>query len=101
MAFAEMDDVGTNPARIIPAWTDFVAGHEGQAVHGIGEPIWAERSPAEVVECQRHESLLNLAFGDEVDFRLLCPYDSAGARRRRWWPRPVAAIPSCGARGPR
>jgi anti-sigma regulatory factor (Ser/Thr protein kinase) len=75
--FADMDEVGGNPARIIPAWTDFVAGHAGQAVHGIGEPIWAERSPAEVVECQRHESLLNVAFGDEVDFRLLCPYDTA------------------------
>jgi anti-sigma regulatory factor (Ser/Thr protein kinase) len=77
VTFADMDEVGTNPARIIPAWTDFVADHGGQPVHGIGEPIWAERSPAEVVECQRHESLLNVAFDHEVDFRLLCPYDSA------------------------
>ena len=36
----------------------------GAALRGIGEPIWAERSAAELVECQRHESLLNLAFAD-------------------------------------
>jgi hypothetical protein len=28
----------------------------------IGEPIWAECTPDELVECQRHETLLNLAF---------------------------------------
>jgi anti-sigma regulatory factor (Ser/Thr protein kinase) len=75
--FADMENVGTNPARIIPAWTDFVEAHEGRPVRGIGEPIWAERSPAEMVECQRHESLLNVAFGAAVDFTLLCPYDTS------------------------
>jgi anti-sigma regulatory factor (Ser/Thr protein kinase) len=30
-----------------------------------------------VVECQRHESLLNVAFDEGVDFRLLCPYDTS------------------------
>ena len=72
-----MEDVGSNPARIIPAWTDFVGGHGGQPVSGVGEPIWAERSPAEMVECQRHESLLNVAFADTVAFTLLCPYDTS------------------------
>jgi anti-sigma regulatory factor (Ser/Thr protein kinase) len=28
------------------------------------------------MECQRHESLLNLAFADGPPFRLLCPYDT-------------------------
>ncbi len=28
------------------------------------------------MECQRHESLLNLAFEDTKGFQLLCPYDS-------------------------
>jgi anti-sigma regulatory factor (Ser/Thr protein kinase) len=76
--FADMSEVGVNPARIIPAWRDFVDTHGagGRSVRGIGEPIWAERSPAELVECQRHESLLNLAFADAASFRLLCPYDA-------------------------
>jgi anti-sigma regulatory factor (Ser/Thr protein kinase) len=31
-----------------------------------------------MVECQLHESLLNLAFCDAGGFRLLCPYDTEG-----------------------
>src|SRR5665213_2055380 len=76
VSFADMDDVGTNPARIIPAWIDFVKAHDGRRLRGIGEPIWAERSSDELVECQRHESLLNVAFAETGDFTLLCPYDT-------------------------
>jgi anti-sigma regulatory factor (Ser/Thr protein kinase) len=47
----------------------------GRKVRGIGEPIWPERNPAELVECQHHESLLNLAFADTSGFHLVCPYD--------------------------
>ena len=74
--FADMAEVGSNPARIIPAWRDFADEHRGRVIRGIGEPIWADRSPAELVECQRHESLLNLAFADWSGFHLLCPYDT-------------------------
>lgn len=75
--FEDMGRVGTNPARIIPAWSEFVreAGGAERPLHGIGEPISAERSEDELVECHRHESLLNLAFAHAADFRLLCPYD--------------------------
>ncbi len=77
--FAEMEELGRNPARIIPAWRDFLEENAdvGGGVRGIGEPIWAGRSDAEVDECQRHESLLNLAFGDGPAWSLMCPYDSA------------------------
>jgi anti-sigma regulatory factor (Ser/Thr protein kinase) len=77
--FEDMRTLGTNPARIIPAWKDFVAGAGGpkRPMRGIGEPIWPERSADELVECHRHESLLNLAFADVAQFRLLCPYDTA------------------------
>jgi anti-sigma regulatory factor (Ser/Thr protein kinase) len=76
--FVDMGELGANPARIIPAWRDFVSNHSspGRGVRGIGEPVWPERSAAELVECQRHESLLNLAFADVPGFRLLCPYDA-------------------------
>ncbi len=76
--FADMANVGANPARIIPAWQDFLGEHAAphRRVRGIGEPIWPGRSRAELAECQRHEALLNLAFADP-DFWLLCPYDTA------------------------
>lgn len=77
--FADMHELGRNPALIIPAWRDFVdestAG--GGTCHGIGEPIWPERSEPELAECDHHESLLNLAFEDGPSWRLLCPYDTA------------------------
>lgn len=77
--FADMASVGTNPARIIPAWQAFVDRHAGagRPIHGIGEPIWAGRSPGELVECRHHEALLNVAFADVPAFTLMCPYDTS------------------------
>lgn len=79
VTFADMAHVGSNPARIIPAWREFVARHasSGRPFRGVGEPIWPDRSPVELVECQRHESLLNVAFDDGPAWWLLCPYDRA------------------------
>ncbi len=74
--FADMAAVGANPARIIPAWKDFVAESAGnRRVRGVGEPVSPNRSTDELDECQRHESLLNIAFTGQ-DFWLLCPYDT-------------------------
>lgn len=77
--FADMAEIGHNPARIIPAWRDFLSAHGGggQTIRGIGEPIWATRTSAELVECERHEALLNLAFEEAPGFWLLCPYDTS------------------------
>jgi anti-sigma regulatory factor (Ser/Thr protein kinase) len=76
--FADMEVVGRNPARIIPAWNRFVGDHAGGGggMRGIGEPIWADRSPSELSECQLHESLINIAFATADEFRLICPYDT-------------------------
>jgi anti-sigma regulatory factor (Ser/Thr protein kinase) len=78
VVFADMAEVGLNPARIIPAWREFVASHAapGARLRGIGEPIYPERTADELIECQRHEALLNLAFADTPGFWLLCPYDT-------------------------
>jgi anti-sigma regulatory factor (Ser/Thr protein kinase) len=74
--FVDMHELGRNPARVIPAWGDFLREcAPGGSARGIGEPVWAGRSRAELSECQRHESLLNLAFADGPRWRLLCPYD--------------------------
>lgn len=75
--FLDMAEVGRNPGRIISVWLSFVADHTdaGRTVRGIGEPVWPGRSTAALVECQWHESLLNLAFADGPGLPLMCPYD--------------------------
>lgn len=106
--FAEMEQLGRNPGRIIPAWQRFVQEHAApsQPVRGIGEPIWHGRTPAELVECRRHEALLNVAFADTPAFQLLCPYDTCalddeileGARRTHPYLRASSSIePTPGA----
>ena len=77
ITFVPMDELGRNPARIIPAWRAFADRAGTRAVRGIGEPIWAGRSQAELDECYLHESLLNVAFADRPSFQLLCPYDTS------------------------
>jgi len=78
VVFADMAELGANPARIIPAWQEFVDANAapGRPLRGIGEPIWADRSPTELVECQCHEALLNVAFANTSGFHLICPYDT-------------------------
>ena len=73
--FADMEQLGRNPACIIPAWRDFLGDAGPGPILGIGEPVWPGRSEAELIECRRHESLLNLAFDGGGPWRLLCPYD--------------------------
>jgi len=75
--FADMADIGRNPARILPHWQNFVDEHVGvgRRARGVGEPIWPGRTSDEVIECQVHERLLNVAFARGGPWRLLCPYD--------------------------
>jgi hypothetical protein len=75
--FVDMHDLGHNPARIIPAWQHFLDTNARQRspIRGIGEPIWPERHPQELLECQFHEALLNVAIDPEIPFWLICPYD--------------------------
>ena len=79
VSFADMARIGANPAHIIPVWREFLDRHGrgSQPLRGIGEPIWADRGPDELVEGQRHETLLNVAFAGSGAWRLLCPYDTA------------------------
>jgi anti-sigma regulatory factor (Ser/Thr protein kinase) len=75
--FADMEALGRNPARIIPFWRQFLDEREGRPARGIGEPVWPGREHHEIDECQRHESLLNVAFGGQPAWSLLCPYDGS------------------------
>jgi anti-sigma regulatory factor (Ser/Thr protein kinase) len=74
--FVAMEEVGRNPAAIIPLWRNFVDESDGGPVRGIAEPVWHDRGPAVLEECHRHEALLNHAFADDPALSLLCPYDS-------------------------
>ena len=71
----DMAVLGSNPASIIPAWRDFIAGTQGRPIRGVGEPIWAGRRTAEIVESQLHEALLNVAVDPDTPLWLMCPYD--------------------------
>jgi anti-sigma regulatory factor (Ser/Thr protein kinase) len=85
VSLVNMEEIGRNPARIIPVWAAFFAARADGSppARGIGEPISSGRTEAELLECQLHESLINLAFAtgrDRLAFatgphRLLCPYD--------------------------
>lgn len=74
--FLPIEEVGRNPALIIPLWRDFVDDNGGGPVRGISEPVWPERGLAALDECHRHEALLNLAFEAAPGWSLLCPYDA-------------------------
>lgn len=77
--FADMREIGSNPARLIPVLRQFLAGRSvpRTRIWELGEPAWAGRSEAELVECRCHESLLNLAFADDAPLSFLCPYDTS------------------------
>jgi anti-sigma regulatory factor (Ser/Thr protein kinase) len=76
--FADIEDLGRNPARFIPFWREFVDEHPGRRVRGVGEPFWPGRDAREIDECERHEALLDVAFSADSTWSLLCTYD-AGA----------------------
>jgi len=77
--FWPMGDVGRNPARLIPAWRDFLLTCDlERGVRGLGEPVSPDRSEAEVEECELHERLFNLAFAKERTLTVMCPYDTSG-----------------------
>ena len=74
--FADMAEVGSNPSRILPAWRTFVEANAGRPqLRGIGEPIRANQRADDLLECQQHEALLNIAFSHTDPLWLRCPYD--------------------------
>jgi anti-sigma regulatory factor (Ser/Thr protein kinase) len=77
VGFVAIEEVGRNPARIVPFWRDFLAGQAGRPARGISEPVWPGREAAEIDECQRHEHLLNLALPPGARPSLLCSYDGS------------------------
>jgi anti-sigma regulatory factor (Ser/Thr protein kinase) len=75
--YADMAELGRNPARIIPEVREFIDSYPGQRVRYVGEPVWPGRSAAEMCEVARHEALIDLAFAG-MAVTILCPYDAGG-----------------------
>ncbi|MQA96152.1 MAG: sensor histidine kinase [Streptosporangiales bacterium] len=73
--FADADTWFHSPGRTLAAYHRFVARHRREVVHLCGEPVWRGRSPLEVREWHRYESVLNHAFSG-LRVRLMCAYES-------------------------
>ena len=76
--FFDIEELGRNPAQIIPAWQQFLNTRSGRfrRVRGIGEPIWPGRRPEELIECQLRDAMLNIAIDPETPFWLICSHDA-------------------------
>lgn len=69
--------LGSNPARLIPVWQEFLDDNGGghKPIRGIGEPIGPGACGPDLDEREHHETLANIAFADAPKFWALCPYD--------------------------
>src|ERR671916_497831 len=76
--FIDVAELGGTRAKITPAWQKFIDIEAGgnPPARGVGEPIWAGRHTEELIECQLHEALLNVAVDPMTPFWLVCPYDA-------------------------
>ena len=95
--FVDMRALGRNPARIIPAWRAFRGRYAGP-IRGVGEPIWPGRGGAELVECQLHEALLNLAFDGLPTSSRCCARTTPPRSTRASSTRPARGHPHVNAR---
>lgn len=62
VTFVDAIGVGANPARLVPAYRQFIDAHPGRRLRLTGELMWPGRTAGEVAEIIRHEALVNLAF---------------------------------------
>jgi anti-sigma regulatory factor (Ser/Thr protein kinase) len=74
VTWADMREIGLNPARLIDRIYRFAGQHDGGVIWCVQEPAWPGRSLEELREVIRHEALVNLALA-EVPVSVLCPYD--------------------------
>jgi transcriptional regulator with XRE-family HTH domain len=80
--FADSQGWYRSPIDAIGAYRAFVKRkfESGAAwVRIVGEPVWAGRTEAEIIEWTRYESLLNLMFAS-MPTTIVCPYDTRSVR---------------------
>lgn len=66
----QIEELGLNPARIIPAWLDWVE-RSSPPVRIACEPLWKGRGHGETVEVMRHEALIERALSGS-SAKVLC-----------------------------
>jgi len=76
VSFADITELGRDPARLIPAAQSFADEHPGQRACLVFEAGWPGRSPAELRELCRYEALCNVALTG-LPVTLVCPYESS------------------------
>ncbi len=65
---------GANPGRVTALVRGFAAGHAGQPVRCVQEPVWPLQSRLHLREAVRYEALLNLVLAGRRA-AVLCAYD--------------------------
>jgi hypothetical protein len=73
--FEDMEVVGGNPSCLLELYQEWIEAHHCR-VRVLEEGIWPDRSYAEMVECLRHQALLNNELGS-CPASILCLYDAA------------------------
>jgi anti-sigma regulatory factor (Ser/Thr protein kinase) len=73
----DVEELGRNPARMVPVVRAFAAGHTSRRVRLVAELAWPGRSDSELGEVARYEMMMNLAFASSA-ISMLCPYDADG-----------------------
>ncbi|MFI1853812.1 anti-sigma factor RsbA family regulatory protein [Streptomyces sp. NPDC020480] len=63
-----------HPVRTIAAYDAYVKAQKPRRARLVAEPVWQGRTPLEVVEWARYESIVNAAFSDS-GARVICCYD--------------------------
>lgn len=66
---------GRNPARLIPALQQVIAGHPGRRVRAVAEPVTADDPPELHSEIGLHERMLQLPMFRSWNCHLTCSYD--------------------------
>lgn len=73
--FEDMEVVGANPNCLLELYQEWIEAHDSR-VRVLEEGIWPDRSYPEIVECLRHQALLNDELGS-CPASILCLYDAA------------------------
>jgi transcriptional regulator with XRE-family HTH domain len=76
--FAGAADWYSSPADTLRRYRTFIDGRLEAGfkwVRIVGEPVWADRSAAEIAEWTRYEAIINLSLA-AAPATILCPYDS-------------------------
>ncbi len=73
----DVEELGRNPARMVPVVRAFAADHPGRRVRVVAELAWVGRSASELSEVARYEIMINPAFASSP-VSMLCLYDAVG-----------------------